>query len=319
MKYRILSTIVLASLLLVGASASAETIERIVAKVNGKIITLTQLNKELAVALERMGITPDSEGYAQRVTQLREDLLNRMIDNMLVLQVAEDRGLRVPPRFFEEWKTGIMEDMKIETDEEFVAQIELQGSNMEALKEQFESGLLLQEVRRMEVDNKVNVTEPEIEARYQEHITEYTQPAKVRLREIVIRFDTDNKSQQAEKAQRILQDINQGADFAEMARMYSESGSREAGGDLGFFEEGELMDALAGPAFALSTGEVSEVITLTSAFYIIRVEERTEEEVKPMAEVRGEVADAIFNEKLDGEMQKYLLRLREQAIVEIKL
>ena len=85
-------------------------------------------------------------------------------------------------------------------------------------------------------------------------------------------------------------EVNQGADFAEMARMHSESGSRDAGGDLGFFEQGELMEALAGPAFELSPGEVSGVIKLTSAFYIIRVEEKDEAATQVLDEVRNEVA-----------------------------
>jgi parvulin-like peptidyl-prolyl isomerase len=311
---------ILASAALVAADvAAAETVERIVAKVNGQIITLSQLEQEVRTTLDRLGPAPTPEEERARIDELRPETLNRMIDNMLVLQVAEERGLRVPARFFEEWKKKVMEQMKLTSEEEFVRQVELQGASVETIRKQFEEGLLLQEVRRMEVDSKVSVSEPEIGERYREHIAEYTEPAKVRLREIVVKFDSATEVDQGQKARRLLQEIRQGADFAEVARMHSESSSREAGGDLGFFEKGELTDALENAAFALSRGEVSDVIRMESAFYIIRVEEKVEEKVKTLEEVRSEVADAIFQEKMNAQLEKYIQQLRERAIVEVKL
>jgi parvulin-like peptidyl-prolyl isomerase len=304
---------------LCAGTAAAETIERIVAKVNGQIITLSALEQEVQMTVERLGPAPTAEEEEKRTKELRSQILDRLIDNLLVLQVAEERGLRVPARFFEEWKKKIMEEMKIDSEQEFVRQVELQGQTIEGLKKGFEEGLLLQEVRRMEVDSKVSVSEPEIQESYREHIAEYTEPARVRIREIVVRFDETNEVDQGAKVRRLLQEIRQGADFAEMARMHSESTSREAGGDLGFFNKGELTGKLDETAFALEPGQVSDVIRLDAAFYILKVEEKVEEKVKTLEEVRKEVADALFEEKLSVQMDRYVKGLRERAIVEIKL
>jgi parvulin-like peptidyl-prolyl isomerase len=309
----------LGAALAAGGLASAETVERIVAKVNGQIITLSQLEQEVQSTLERLGPAPTPEEEQKRLATLRPETLKRMVDNLLVLQVAEERGLRVPARFFEEWKKGVMEQMKLTSEEEFVRQVELQGTSVEVIRKQFEESLLLQEVRRTEVDSKVSVSEPEINDRYREHIVDYTEPAKVRLREIVVKFDSTNEVDQGQKARRLLQEIRQGADFADIARMHSESASREAGGDLGFFEKGELTDALEEAAFALSPGGVSDVIRMEAAFYILRVEEKVEEKVKTLEEVRSEVADAIFQEKMNTQLERYIQQLRERAIIEVKL
>ena len=311
--------VILAATLVLSAGAFAETVERIVAKVNGQIVTLTELNKEVESAMEQLGPAPTPEENEARIAELKKQVLERIIDNMLVLQVAEDRGLRVPSRFFQEWKQNIMKEMNIESDEELERQIHLQGGTMADLRKRFEDGLLLQEVRRMEVESKVSVSEPEIEERYRLHISDYTDPAKVRLREIVVRFDETNEIDQGQKARRIRQDIEQGADFAEVARMHSESGSREAGGDLGFFNEGELTESLATVAFSLNPGEVSEIIRLEKAFYILRVEESVEATTKELSDVRNEVADAIFQEKMGEQMDRFVKQLRERAIVEVKL
>ena len=317
MRYRVLG--IIAAIAATATGVHAETIERIVAKVNGEIITLTELEQQVRDTVERLGPAPNPEEEAQRLEALKSQILDRMIENLLVLQVAAERGLRVPARFFEDWKKGVMKEMNLQTEEEFLRQVELQGMTVEQLRKQFEDGLLLQEVRRTEVDSKVSVSEPEINERYQQHINEYTDPARVRLREIVVRFDASNEVDQGAKARRLLQEIRQGADFAEVARMHSESSSREAGGDLGFFEKGELTDELDTAAFSLEPGTVSDVLRLDAAFYIIRVDERVEEHVKPLEEVRSDVADAIFQEKMTVQMERYIQQLRERAKVEVKL
>jgi peptidyl-prolyl cis-trans isomerase SurA len=309
----------LAAISIAPGMAAAETVERIVAKVNGQIITLSQLEQEVRTTLDRLGPAPTPEEEQTRLERIRPETLDRLIDNLLVLQVAEERGLKVPARFFEEWKKNVMTEMKLTSEEEFQRQVELQGTSVEAIRKNFEESLLLQEVRRMEVDSKVSVSEPEIGERYREHIADYTEPAKIRLREIVIKFDSATEVDQGAKARRLLQEIRQGADFAEVARMHSESASRQDGGDLGFFEKGELTEALATAAFALNPGDVSEVIRMSTAFYILRVEEKSEEKVKALEEVRSAVADAIFQEKMNSQLQKYIQQLRERAIVEVKL
>ena len=310
----------LIAITLVGALGSqTELVERVVAKVNGRIITKTELDREVQGVLEQMGPAENAEEERLRMIELRPEILQSMIDNMLVLQLATERGLEVPPRFFEEWKTNVMEEMNIESEDELIRQMELQGMNMVQFKEQWERGLLIQEIRRIEVDNKVSVNEPEIEKYYQEHITEYTQPAKVRLREIVVRFDADTEFDAVDKAKRMHQDLVQGASFAEVARLHSDSSTRDAGGDLGFFEKGELAEPLNEVAFNLAPGEISEVLRMGAAFYIVKVEERTEEQILPVEDVRKTIADSIYQEKVEEQSKKYITTLREQAIIEVQL
>jgi parvulin-like peptidyl-prolyl isomerase len=297
----------------------AEVVERIVAKVNGEIVTKTQLDRELRGVLERLGPAPSAEEEQRRLTELRQQILDRIIDNILIMQVARERGLRVPPRYFQEYKANIMKESNIETEDEFLRQLELAGLKEADLQKQFEEGLLVQEIRRMEVDNKISITEPEVDKYYRDHITEYTEAAKVRLREVVVRFEEGGEAAAEEKARRLLQDIQQGADFAEVARRHSDANSREAGGDLGYFEKRELAEPLAEVAFQLAPGDISDIIRFESSLRIIRVEEKTEEKTMTLDSVRKEIADALFQEKLQERTVRYLRQLREQAIIEIKL
>lgn len=313
-----LKAIVLAGILC-ATVVQADVVERIIAKVNGEIITKTQLDREVQAYVERLGPAPSAEEEARRLTELKQQILDQIIDNMLIMQVALEKGLRVPPRYFQEWKANIMKEMKIETEEDFQRQIELQGMDEAALQKQFEENLLVNEILRMEVENKISLVEDEIDKYYRDHIAEYTEAAKVRLREIVVRFEEGGEAAAEEKARRLLQDIQQGADFAEVARAHSDANSREAGGDLGFFEKRELAEPLAEVAFQLEPGGISDIIRFESSLRIIRVEEKTEEKTMSLDSVRKEIADALYQELVEERTQRYLRQLREQAIIEIKL
>lgn len=300
-----------------GPAARGEILERIVAKVNGEIITKTDLERELAQAVERLGPAATPEEQERRMAELRKQALDAMVEKLLVLQRAKEKGLRVPPRFFEEWKANIMKESRIESEEEFLRQVALQGITPDQLRKNFEEGVLVQEVRRMDIANKISVSEPEITKHYRENIAKYSTPAKVRLREIVFRFEPDAEAGARERAERVLQDIRQGADFAEMARRHSESASKESGGDLGYFNKGELDAPLEKVASELGPGEVSDLVRREKAFYILKVDEKTEEKSTPIEEVRNQIADEIFQNKVKAESQKYVEKLRAEAIIEI--
>ena len=297
----------------------AEVVERIVAKVNGQIITKTQLDKEYQMLIERLGPAPTPEEEQRRRTELRLEVLDSMIDTMLILQIAEERGLQVPPRYFQEWKDNIKKEMNLETEEDFLRAIEIQGLTEADLQANFERNLLTQEIRRMEVENKINIAQPEIEKYYREHIADYTEPSKVRIREVVVKFEAGGEAEAEQKARRLLQDIQQGADFAEVARRHSDASSKEAGGDLGFFEQRELAEPLAVVAFEMAPGDISDLIRMDASFRIIRVEEKTEENTMTLDSVYNDIGNALRDELLQEQTEKFLKSLREQAIVEVKI
>lgn len=307
------------ALLVLVASASlgsAEIIERIVAKVNGEIITKTELDRAVQAALEPLGPAPSAEEEARREEEARKSVLNAMVDKLLVLQKAQEKGLRIPPRYFDEWKSRTMKELKIETEDEFLRQVKDQGMNVDDLKKQFEESVLVSEIRRMEVDNKVSVNEPDIAKYYREHVEKYTEAPKVRLREIVFLVGDAGEAEARARAERVLADIRQGADFADMARLHSDSASKESGGDLGFFKKGELDAPLEKVATSLAPGDISGVIPREKAFYLIKLDERTEEKTSPLDEVRSQIAEDLFQERVKAESEKYMKKLRAESIIE---
>lgn len=298
-----------------GSASEVEVVDRVVALVNGDMITLSELQRQVVIQAERLGVPDDPEIQAD----FRRQVLDGMVDNALILQVADQRGLRVPDRYFDEWKEATIEEMNLPNEEEFIRQVELQGSNMEELKKQFLEGVLIQEIRRQDIEERVSISEPEIEQRYRENVDEFIRPPQVRLRELVVHVTEAGEAEARGRLAEARQLIESGTDFGEVAKVRSESSSAEGGGDLGLFQLGELDETFRAVVADLEVGAVSEPLRIGESLYLLKVDERTEESTIPLDDVREQIGNALFSEKMASEMENFVRNLRENAIVEIRL
>ncbi len=297
------------------AGQPVEMLDRVAALVNGDMIPLSELDRQVVIQAERLGVPDDPEVQAN----LRRQVLAGMVDNALILQVAAQRGLRVPDRYFEEWKEQTIQEMNLPNEEEFIRQVELQGTTIEELKKQFLEGVLIQEIRRQDIEERVRISEPEIEQRYRENVDDFVQPPQVRLRELVVPIGDAGEAAARARIGEAQALIASGNDFGEVARVRSETDSAEAGGDLGLFEVGELDETFREVVTGLEVGQVSEPLRIGDSFYLLQLDARTEESTIPLDEVRNRIAESLYAEKMDAEMANFVRKLRENAIVEIRL
>lgn len=150
----------------------------------------------------------------------------------------------------------------------------------------------------------IEVSEDDIRKYYEEKKdTRFTEPRQVRARHILLRVPPDATEKQKREAREKLEAwrreiVEQGADFAALAREHSEDpGSKEAGGELGWFGEGRMVKPFEKAAFALSPGEVSQVVETPFGLHLIQVEEVRDARVRPLEEVREEIAEEIRRER----------------------
>lgn len=133
------------------------------------------------------------------------------------------------------------------------------------------------------------VTEEAMRAYYQEHLAEYQLPEQRRARHILFKVEEgasdEVKAAKRAEAEKVLQQIRQGADFAEMAKKVSEDSSKDRGGDLGFFSRGQMVPAFERSAFSLKAGEVGPVVESPFGYHIIKVEEVQPETTRSFADV----------------------------------
>ena len=144
-----------------------------------------------------------------------------------------------------------------------------------------------------ELSQPESLSQQSLQSYYDNHLKEYQVPEKRRARHILFKVaeNADQQARAAKKAaaEKVLKEIEAGADFAEMAKKYSEDSSKDRGGDLGFFGRGEMVPTFEQAAFSLDSGEMSGVVTSPFGYHLIKVEE-----IQP-AQTRGftEVSDSI--------------------------
>jgi len=141
-----------------------------------------------------------------------------------------------------------------------------------------------------------------VRAAYDERSDEYDRPEQVRARHILVQLpedaDAETEAAARKKMDAIVERIRKGADFADVALEVSEDpGTKDQGGDLGFFARGGIVPALEEAAFSLEPGAISEVIRTPSGLHLIRVEERRAAMVEPFEEARDEIARDLLRQE----------------------
>ena len=165
-----------------------------------------------------------------------------------------------------------------------------------------------------EVRKTISISQPELEAFYKTNLSQYQTPAQVRASHIL--FKTEGKDENAVKAKAedvLKQAKAPGADFAALAKKYSEDDSNsQNGGDLDYFGRGRMVPEFENAAFAMKTGEISDLVKTSFGFHIIKVVDSKPESTRPLAEVKGEIEEQLKWQKAQAEAEKIAKSLEGQ-------
>jgi peptidyl-prolyl cis-trans isomerase SurA len=323
---RVLLTAALAAVL--ATAARAEVLEQILVKVNGEILTKTELEqRQVAVLRQRGQQAPQNDAAVKAALQeITPQLIVDTVDEMLLIQRGKELGYRLSDEQFRGILDNIKKENKLETEEQFQAALKQEGMTLDELRRSIEKRMLIDRVQQIEVMQKVGITEEEAKKYYTEHPDEFRTSSQVTLREILVAVpEGDGKSinvaaeeEGQTKAEALRARIAGGEDFAKVAAEASDAPSKANGGLIGPVDRNELAPALARLLDELKPGEVAKPVRTARGYQLIKLESATDAEVQPFEKVRDLIADKVYNSKRQGELEKYLKRLRAQAIIEWK-
>jgi len=151
-------------------------------------------------------------------------------------------------------------------------------------------------------EKKVNISEQDIADYYQLDPYQFSEEGKVRARHILLKVKEKAAPEIEEKiknkAEKILEEIESGADFGSLAKKYSEDTvSAEKNGDLGYFSRGTMVKSFEKTAFSLKPGEVGPLVKTQFGFHIIKVEDVKKAGIKPVEQVKDEIIKELKKEK----------------------
>src|SRR4029077_6551511 len=307
-----------------GAQTKSTVVEEIVARVNNEIITredLAHARTSLEGEARDACANCSPEQIRVQVASKDKDLLRDLIDQSLLTQRAKDNGINVDTEVIKRLD-AIRQQYKLPTMEALEAEVTKSGQDFEDFKGQLRDQLLTQELIRKEVGSKIIVSHEDIVKYYNEHKSEFVRPETVVLREIFV--STEGKPEAdlpalRKKAENLRDRVmNNGDDFGEMAKRYSDSPTAKQSGELGSFQRTQLDAKIADKVFALNRNQMTEVMETKTGFEILQVRERYESGEQPLEKVDPEISNKLYEQKMEPGLRAYLQTLREDSYLQIK-
>lgn len=293
-----------------------EVIEAIVAIVNDDIITLSDYKQEFEMRYQSLRSQYEGEEFSRQYKQMRENLLESMITDLLLLQEAEEKEIDVSEQV-KMTIENIKKENAINSDEQLKRLMRQQGINFEEWKKQVERNQLRQAVIFSEVVRGIAIDDSELVQYYNQHKEEFTEPTEYELKAVYISSQGKSKEEIEEKKRIILERLKSGEKFSGIAQEYSEGPERESGGSLGSYKKGELAKNLEQAVESIKVGEITSWVKVKTGWYLLKLVGKKEKRVKPFEEVRQEIEEKIFNQKRQQKMNEFLQKLREENYVKI--
>ncbi|MEW6095486.1 MAG: peptidylprolyl isomerase [bacterium] len=318
-----------------------------VATVNGKIISPTEYNIAYSNYLDNLKKVYGDDFNPDSIPDLRNKLIESLIRRHVFLNNAKQLGIKVSAdeiqkeimKSFEDTKTynqyvqgahplwwkmkekeAIQDVLVNKTRNLVVNQVIITKSELNNYyKKEYESAHL----RQILIDPKQFVPFDEVKKYYDENVEdEFMKPGKIRARHILIAIPLEGITQEQDAAARakiedILKQLNEGADFATLASQHSNCASREKGGDLGYFGEGDMVPEFEKAAYKLEKGDISPIVRTKFGYHIIKLEDKLPDEPRELEEVedkiRGFLVDKDIEKKAHKKAKEILKQLKQRA------
>ncbi len=310
---------------LVEPQTPEEPVDSVAVTVNGVDITEAELQKLLKPQLERMAQQGKQlpPAFAQTLEkQLRQQVLNQIIVGRLLDEKVKEANIVVTE---EEVINQITELAAAQRQplslEEFKKKIAEYGQSFDELKQQIRKGMTYQKVVEAQWADKINITEEDAKKYYDENPTQFEVKEQVRASHILIKPDTTDsdadpnqaKAEAKAKIQDLLEQIKDGADFAELAKANSDGPSAVRGGDLDFFPRGQMAAPFEKAAFELEVGKVSDIVETRFGYHIIKVTGHKDAGTTSFEQAGDNIIKQLTRKKQSEFTKKYIDSLKAEA------
>lgn len=308
--------------LLFSSNVYGEAFDRVVAKVNGDIITLSAVQEKAAFIFQKMKANQGSLPENISKKEVLKKVLNDMVDEKLQLQEARKVLMSVDEKKVEKAIDDIKNDNKI-TSEQLKAMLESEGRSIENYKQQVRDQILVSQMIGYELNKSPSVSDKKIHRYYLKHQKEFWEAEKPFFRHILFIFDPDiadeDKKLKTTKAKEVLRQIKAGRSFEDLAKKYSEDVSSSSGGEIGYVTKGNLVAEFEKAAYKLKEGEISGLVQSRYGLHIIKNDHIVPGRVKPFDEVKKEIKRLLSSEKREAHYGKWMAGLKKVAFIETYL
>ncbi|HXP89075.1 MAG TPA: peptidylprolyl isomerase [Bryobacteraceae bacterium] len=320
MRYKLILAGALVSVAVMAADVTV--MDEIVCKVNGDIITRSELERDRRLMegeLRSQGMAAARLQEAIR-TATANGLRDR-VDRLLLVQKGKELNLKVESDVNKQL-ADIQRRSQIADPEKFQQFVREQlGQSYEDYKADLTNGILTQEVIREEVLRKIQFKREELEAYYNAHKEDFQRKERVFLREILVAAQGNDDVAMAaaeRKAKDLVARARKGEKFPELAVANSDALSAQQGGALDPYVKGELAPEIEALVWDQARGYVTDPLKRATGYLVLKVDDHQKEGLAAFEEVQTEVQDKLFEPRRDPAVRAFLTKLRTEAFLEIK-
>ena len=252
--------------------------------------------------------------------QYRQQLLRQAAGTLIIEHLLSEKARQNGIEITEEQAEEKIKEMAVQQGlslEDFKELIKGYGQSFDQVKQRIRKGLAYEKILEAQWAGKIDVNDADAKKYYDENIERFKTPAQTRASHILIKTEpadsNDVKAQKRARAEDLLGQVRDGADFAELARNNSACPSAAKGGDLGFFGRGQMVPAFEQVVLGLETGQVSGVVETRFGYHIIKLSERKEAGVTSFEQARDDILKRLTEAKKSEFAAEYVESLKAAA------
>jgi peptidyl-prolyl cis-trans isomerase SurA len=303
-------------------AAEQELLDRVVAVVNDEVITQAELDTFLRPIYMQYSKEYSGEELAKAINEVRQKILNQMIEDKLVYQQAVAIGIEVKDedldKEFQAFKS------KMEKPEELETLLEREGLTMKALRERLKKQAMVRQLQDREIRAKVIVSPTEVEDFFKKNPDQFRSKARVRVKSLTIKKSeeartkglTDEKAKQ--KIELLAQKIKLYRNFDQVVKDFSEDShaKQEEAGE--WIERGAMIEPVDNVIFNTPVGKLTGIVETPIGYHIFRIEAKEPEKVQTFEQVKEQIAGYLFQQKSDTRFRAWMEEIKKTAYISIK-
>lgn len=289
-----------------------------VAKVNDVKISQADMDRKFDLIRERyasMGVPLDES----KIAEFRENILSSLIDQEVLFQEAKAQGIVIDPEAVKQ----ALDDFKkqFETEADFEKQIESMNYTEDVILSQIRESKIIEKYIEDTVMPTITVTDADVKTYFDEHPEEFEMPERVHASHILLKVEPNasdaSKAETRKEIEKIKTRLDEGEDFAKLAKDRSDCPSKEKGGDLGFFARGQMVKPFEDTAFSQEPGTISDVVETRFGYHLIQVQEKEAATKLAYDDIKDRLVEKLQQEKFKEMFPDYIESLKEKYTIDI--
>jgi len=298
--------------LLLSTAAAAEVTNRVIARVNERILTLYDFETTFEQALQRTPELPaDPADREEFMREMARGLMRTLWEEMLILTRADQRGWSIDDSEVQGTVDRMKKQNGISSDEELASALAQEGLAVDQWREEVRNQLLYRLVIGREVYSQIGLEEEDLRRYYRNNPDEFMEPEQLQVQEIVV-LSRANEAAHQELADRVHGQLRGGAALAEVVAGYSSEEISQVI-DLGWVAVGDLDSKLAEALDQVDAGEFTSPTAARGGLHIAHLLGRREATLRPFSEIEPELRRREEDKRVEEKLTDYLIKLEQEA------